>query len=43
MSIQETLQKEILESKRALDGPVYDTIYRRDHIKRIELIFIFAI
>jgi hypothetical protein len=38
MSIQETLQKEILESKRALDGPVYDTIYRRDHIKRIELI-----
>jgi hypothetical protein len=38
MSIQETLQNEILESKRALDGPIDDTIYRRDHTKRIELI-----
>jgi hypothetical protein len=38
MSIQQTLQKEIEESKRALDGPIDDTIYRRDHAKRIELI-----
>jgi hypothetical protein len=26
------------ESQRALDGPIDDTIYRRDHSKRIELI-----
>jgi hypothetical protein len=32
------VQKEIEESKRALDGPIDDTIYRRDHSKRIELI-----
>jgi hypothetical protein len=38
MSIQQTLQNEIKESKRALDGPIDDTIYRRDHAKRIELI-----
>jgi hypothetical protein len=38
MSIQRTLQEEIEESKRALDGPIDDTIYRRDHSKRIELI-----
>ena len=37
-SIQQTLQEEIEESKRALDGPIDDTIYRRDHAKRIELI-----
>jgi hypothetical protein len=38
MNIQQTLQEEIEESKRALDGPIDDTIYRRDHSKRIELI-----
>jgi hypothetical protein len=38
VSIQETLQNEILESKRALEGPIDDSIYRRDHTKRIELI-----
>jgi hypothetical protein len=36
--IQQTFQKEIEESKRALDGPIDDVIYRRDHSKRIELI-----
>jgi hypothetical protein len=38
MSIQQILQQEIEESKRASDGPIDDTIYRRDHTKRIELI-----
>jgi hypothetical protein len=38
MSIQQTLQNEIQESQRALDGPIDDVIYRRDHSKRIELI-----
>jgi hypothetical protein len=38
MSIQQTLQKEIEESQRALQGPIDDTIYRRDYTKRIELI-----
>jgi hypothetical protein len=36
--VEQILQKEIEESKRALDGPIDDTIYRRDHSKRIELI-----
>ena len=38
MSIEQTLQKEIEESTRALNGPIDDTIYRRDHSKRIELL-----
>ena len=38
MIVEQILQKEIEESKRALDGPIDDTIYRRDHSKRIELI-----
>ena len=38
MSIQQTLKHEIQESQRALDGPIDDVIYRRDHSKRIELI-----
>jgi hypothetical protein len=38
MSIQQTLKNEIQESQRALDGPIDDVIYRRDHSKRIELI-----
>jgi hypothetical protein len=38
MTVEQILQKEIQESKRALDGPIDDTIYRRDHSKRIELI-----
>ena len=38
MNIEQTLQNEIQESQRVLDGPIDDTIYRRDHSKRIELI-----
>jgi hypothetical protein len=37
MSKLQSLQKEIEESKRALQGPIDDTIYRRDQSKRIEL------
>jgi hypothetical protein len=36
--IQQKLQEEIEESKRAQDGYIDDTIYRLDHAKRIELI-----
>jgi hypothetical protein len=38
MSIEQILQNEIQESKKVLDGSIDDTIYRRDHSKRIELI-----
>ena len=38
MTIEQILQNEIQESQQALDGPIDDTIYRRDHSKRIELI-----
>ena len=38
MSIEQILQNEVYESQRALNGPNDDTIYRRDHSKRIELI-----
>jgi hypothetical protein len=38
MSIQQTLQNEIEESKKWLGQPIDDTIYRRDLAKRIELI-----
>jgi hypothetical protein len=38
MIVEQILQKEIQESKRALDGPIDDTIYRRAHSKRIKLI-----
>jgi hypothetical protein len=38
MTIEQILQKEIDESNRVLDGPIDDTIYRREHSKRIELI-----
>jgi hypothetical protein len=38
MAIEQTLLQEIDESKRALDGLIDDTIYRREHSKRIELI-----
>jgi len=38
MSILQTLLQEIEESKRCLDRPNDDTIYRRDLQKRIELI-----
>ncbi len=38
MNIELTLQNEIEESKKSLDGPIDDTIYRRDLKKRIELI-----
>jgi hypothetical protein len=38
MTIEQRLLQEIEESKRALEGPIDDTIYRREHSKRIELI-----
>ena len=38
MTIEQILQQEFQESKRPLDGPIDDTIYRRNHSKRIELI-----
>ena len=38
MTLEQALQKGIEDSQRALDGPIDDTIYRRDHSKRIELI-----
>ncbi|CAN5505288.1 hypothetical protein BH18THE1_BH18THE1_17250 [soil metagenome] len=38
MTIEQILQEEIQESQKALDEPIDDTIYRRDHSKRIELI-----
>ena len=38
MGIEQILQNEVHESQRALNGPNDDTIYRRDHSKRIELI-----
>jgi len=38
MTIEQMLLQEIDESKRGLDGRIDDTIYRREHSKRIELI-----
>jgi hypothetical protein len=38
MGIEQILQNEIQECRCALDVPIDDTIYRRDHSKRIELI-----
>jgi hypothetical protein len=38
MSIQQTLQKEIEDSKRWLDKEKEESSYKRDLIKRIELI-----
>ena len=38
MTIEQTLQEEIQESKKSLEGPIDDTIYKRDLQKRIELI-----
>ena len=38
MTIEQILLHDIEESQRALNGPNDDTIYRRDHSKRIELI-----
>lgn len=38
MTIEQTLLRDIEESQKALNGPNEDTIYRRDHSKRIELI-----
>ena len=38
MTIEQTLLRDIKESQRVLNGPNADTIYRRDHSKRIELI-----
>jgi hypothetical protein len=32
------LQSEVQEYQKALDGPIDDTIYKRDLLKRIELI-----
>ncbi len=38
MTIEQTLLQDIDESNRALDGPIDDTIHRREHSKRIKLI-----
>jgi hypothetical protein len=38
MTVEQTLQKEIDESKRWLDLVTEDSIYKRDLQKRIELI-----
>jgi hypothetical protein len=38
MTIEQILLHDIEESQRVLNGPNDDTIYRRDHSKRIELI-----
>ncbi|MDW0142908.1 MAG: hypothetical protein QOK82_07315 [Nitrososphaeraceae archaeon] len=38
MTVEQTLLRDIEESQKALNGPSDDTIYRRDHSKRIELI-----
>jgi hypothetical protein len=38
MTVEQTLLRDIEESQRALNGPNDDTIYTRDHSKRIELI-----
>jgi hypothetical protein len=38
MTVEQTLQKEIDESKRRLDLVTEDSIYKRDLQKRIELI-----
>lgn len=38
MGIEQILLHDIEESQRALNGPNDDTIYRRDHSKRIELV-----
>jgi hypothetical protein len=40
MSIQQTLQKEIEESKRWLDVEKDDSTFKRDLQKRIELILV---
>ena len=38
MSIEQILLHDIEESQRQLNGPNDDTIYRRDHSKRIQLL-----
>lgn len=38
MTIEQILLHDIEESQRALNGPNDDTIYRRDHSKRIQLL-----
>ncbi len=38
MTIEQTLQEEIEESKWSFEGPIDDTTYRRDLLKRMELI-----
>ena len=37
MGIEKILQNEVYESQRALKGPNDDTIYRRDHSKKIQI------
>ena len=37
MGIEKILQNEVYESQRALNGPNDDTIYRRDHSKKIQI------
>ena len=38
MGVEQILQNEVYESQRAFNVPNDDTIYRRDHSKRIELL-----
>ena len=38
MTLEQTLQNEIEESKKWLERPIDSTIYRRDLAKRIELV-----
>ena len=38
MTIEQTLLRDIAESQKVLNGQNDDTIYRRDHSKRIEVI-----
>ena len=38
MTVEQMLLRDIEESQKALNGPNDDTIYRRDHSKRIELL-----
>ena len=38
MTVEQTLLRDIEESQRVLNGPNDDTIYRRDHSKRIQLL-----
>ncbi len=40
MNVEITLQKEIEESEKLLNGPIDDTIYKRTMSKRIQLVLL---